>query len=109
MGVESMQKHNLGTITDEKTLGLISDLGMIMWVVSHLTNNDQYGHVLRVLEGCIEEVKSHLDEENIDVFNKTVMVHIHHLKIGLSEQLQSSTSAAAKGQGEELGVVAIDH
>lgn len=84
MGEESVAKHNEYSMTNAKVLQLITDLSTIMWVTSYMSNNDQFSHVLRVLEGCVEEAKSNLDPENIDTFNANVMVHIHHIKVGVS-------------------------
>lgn len=84
MGEDSVTKHNEYSMTDAKILQLISDLSTIMWVTSYMSNNDQFPHVLRVLEGCVEEAKNHLNPENVDVFNANVMVHIHHIKMGVS-------------------------
>lgn len=85
MGEESVTKHNEYSMTDGKILQLISDLSTIMWVTSYMSNNEQFSHVLRVLEGCVEEAKDHLDAENVDVFTANVMVHIHHIKMGVSQ------------------------
>lgn len=94
MGENSVAKHNEYSMTDSKILQLISDLSTIMWVTSYMSNNDQFSHVLRVLEGCVEEAKNHLDPENLDVFTANVMVHIHHIKMGVSRMHEGEPTAA---------------
>lgn len=114
MGEESVQKYNIYGMTDMRTLGLIQRLGTIMWVASHLGNNDQFSHVLRVLEGCIEEAKGHLAPENIDGFNKNVMVHIHHIKLGISQmqldqQDTTEVTVMIEGDGEGDDQETVDY
>lgn len=123
MGEDSVVKHNEYAMTDSKILQLISDLATIMWVTSYMSNNDQFPHVLRVLEGVVEEAKNHLDPENVDVFNANVMVHVHHIKVGVSQMqpndanetiieevfedvtqtLQDDVVEEEEGEGEEDG------
>lgn len=75
LGNESVQRNNLGTICDPNMLRLITDLSMIMWVASNLSNDEQNSQVVKVLEGCLEETKSRLDPKNIDTFQKCVQIH----------------------------------
>ncbi|GAB0092706.1 protein lin-9 homolog [Sergentomyia squamirostris] len=91
MGNQTVQTNNhTGMVSDSNVVKLISDLATIMWVASSLPNTEQYTNVLRVLEGCLEETKNRLSPENVDVFHKSVMVHIHQIKMGLG-QLASQT------------------
>jgi protein lin-9 len=83
MGTQTVDKNNGGAITDTNMIRLISDLSMIMWVASNLNNNDQYSHVMKVLESCMEETKSRLDPENIPIFQKSVQAHMLHIQLGL--------------------------
>lgn len=111
MGEDSVTKHNEYSMTDTKILQLISDLSTIMWVTSYMSNNDQFSHVLRVLEGCVEEARNHLDPENVDVFNANVMVHIHHIKMGVSrmqQQREEEEAAGGSGAGQEIIVEEVD-
>uniref|UniRef100_A0A1B0CRA5 DIRP domain-containing protein n=1 Tax=Lutzomyia longipalpis TaxID=7200 RepID=A0A1B0CRA5_LUTLO len=86
MGNQTVQNNNHGgVVRDPEVVRLISDMATIMWVASSLSNTEQYSNVLRVLEGCLEETKNRLSPENVDVFHKCVMVHIHQIKMGLGQ------------------------
>lgn len=95
MGSQTVQNNNHGVVKDPDVLRLISDMATIMWVSSSLSNTEQYTNVLRVLEGCLEETKSRLSPENVDVFHKCVMVHIHQIKMGLGHWAAPTTSSSS--------------
>ncbi|XP_059616782.1 protein lin-9 homolog [Phlebotomus argentipes] len=95
MGNQTVQTNNHGgMVRDPEVVRLISDMATIMWVASSLSNTEQYTNVLRVLEGCLEETKNRLSPENVDVFHKCVMVHIHQIKMGLGQLVGPSSSSA---------------
>lgn len=92
MGEETFRKNNNNIISDGRMTTLISNLAMIMWVASNLSNSDDNTQVLHVIEACIEDVKNKLDSENIEVFQKNVQIHLHHIQLELRHMISNNTN-----------------
>ncbi|XP_055371280.1 protein lin-9 homolog [Condylostylus longicornis] len=84
---EAVTRNNSNTVQDENMLSLITKLATILLVASHLNSDGGQPNtqVLQVFEGCIEEVKNHLNTENIEIFQKSVQIHLHHIRLGLGQ------------------------
>ncbi|XP_055913278.1 protein lin-9 homolog [Eupeodes corollae] len=82
---DSVLRNNQGTVQDHQVLRLIKNLATVLLVASHLSS-DSNSQVTRVLEGCIEEVKAGLlDSDNVEVFQKHVQIHLHHIRLGIGQ------------------------
>lgn len=90
MGEDSLQKNNKNVVTDPKIKSLISNLAMLMWVISNLSNNDDNGQVLHSVDACIDDVKNKLDSDNIEIFQKKVQIHLHHIQLELRQTMGDS-------------------
>lgn len=83
-GRDTVQKNmQSSSVDNDNTMNLIYDLSMIMYVASHLA--DQNFHISKVLEGVLEETKNKLDRDNIDAFQANVHAHIRHLEKSLMQ------------------------
>lgn len=82
LAVQMVEKNN-SDVHNETLLKLITNLTTVMWVTSYLNNNDQYGSVINVLENCLYETKSIMDDSNEPNFQKHVESHIRHIQLGL--------------------------
>lgn len=80
---KNIQQSSLIDNDTNNTMNLIYDLSMIMYVASHLA--DQNYHISKVLEGVLEETRNKLDSENIDSFQSNVHAHIRHLEKSLAQ------------------------
>lgn len=85
LAMQTFMKNNNNAIQDDSMTKLIGNLATIMWVTSNL-KNDQYSNVEEVLATCLLETSKSLDEENIDLFEKTVESHIHQIQIGIFDE-----------------------
>lgn len=84
-GRDTVQKNiQSSMVENDNTINLIYDLSMIMYVASHLA--DQNYHISKVLEGVLEETKNKLDSDNTDAFQSNVHAHIRHLEKTLSQR-----------------------
>lgn len=88
---EAVQRNNQNTVQDDNILSLITDLATLMLVASHLSSGENVS-ILKVLEGCIEEVKNRLDDDNVEVFQKNVQIHMHHIQLGLGQLAMANSS-----------------
>lgn len=97
LAVQMVEKNN-SDVHDEALLKLITNLTTVMWVTSYLNNNDQYGSVINVLENCLFETKSIMDDSNEPNFQKHVETHIRHIQLGLHKKslIQGSRRPAGK-------------
>lgn len=101
---EAVQRNNQNTVQDDNILSLITDLATLMLVASHLSSGDNV-HILKVLEGCVEEVKNRLDSDNVEVFQKNVQIHMHHIQLGLGQLANSfNSSNTSNGNVEEASI-----
>lgn len=86
---DSVLRNNQGTVQDGQVLRLIKNLATVLLVASHLSS-DSNSQVTKVLEGCIEEVKAGLlDSDNVEVFQKHVQIHLHHIRLGIGQLAMS--------------------
>lgn len=90
MGEQSFDKNNKEMIEEPRMKELISNLAMIMWVVSNLSKGEENGQVLNAVEACLEDVKKNLNPENIGVFQKEVQIHLHHIQVELRQSIGSA-------------------
>lgn len=89
-GDETFQKNNNSVITNERMTKLVTDLTMILWVGNSLSNPEDNSQVLQVLEGCMEDFKNNLDSTNVEVFQKSVQIHLHHIQLGLRQMISKA-------------------
>lgn len=108
---DSVLRNNQGTVQDAQVLRLIKNLATVLLVASHLSSESN-PQVTKVLEGCIEEVKAGLlDSDNVEVFQKHVQIHLHHIRLGIGQLAMSPGRAmhnapltgAIAGSSDESG------
>ncbi|XP_036318060.1 protein lin-9 homolog [Rhagoletis pomonella] len=97
---DAVQRNNQGTVKNKTVLGLIKNLATVLLVASHLGNDGNSAEVSKVLEGCIEEVRSSLCGVNVETFQKNVQIHLHHVRMlaaNNSVMMGNSTISTAGG------------
>lgn len=104
MAVQMVEKNNPDSLQDEGMLRLITNLTTIMWVTSYLSNNDQYGSILNVLESVLLEVQADLCSENEPIFNKNVQTHIRHIQLGIGKSREEREKAEREKNKDEAAV-----
>ncbi|XP_063705400.1 protein lin-9 homolog [Culicoides brevitarsis] len=89
MAVNMVEKNNSDAVLqDEGMLDLITNLTTVMWITSHLNNNEQYGSIMSVLTSSLHESRSKLAPENGPIFDKNVEAHVQQIKVGIVKKLQ---------------------
>ncbi|KAI9589699.1 protein lin-9 homolog [Glossina fuscipes] len=88
---DAVQRNNQGLLKNRNVLNLIKNLATVLLVASHLSN-DNSTQVSKVLEGCIEEVRSDLHGDNVETFQKHVQIHLHHIRLGIGQSIMATTS-----------------
>ncbi|XP_075158270.1 myb-interacting protein 130 [Haematobia irritans] len=87
---EAMQRNNPGVLEGHSILSLIKKLATVLLVASHLSTENS-SQVNKVLEGCIEEVRSSLYGANVETFQKHVQIHLHHIRLGIGQSMMNAS------------------
>lgn len=90
LATQTFVKNNTNNIKDGTMTKLIGNLATIMWVTSNL-KNDQYSNVEEVLATVLLETSKSLEEENLEVFQKSVETHIQQIQMGIFDENVSQT------------------
>lgn len=94
---DAVARNNQGFASDDPVLGLIKDMATVLLVSSRLGSANENGQVIKVLEGCIEEAKMNLyNHDNVEVFQKQVEIHLHHIRLDISQLAAHAASASAR-------------
>ncbi|XP_012156547.1 protein lin-9 homolog [Ceratitis capitata] len=97
---DAVQTINQSTVQNKSVLALIKNLATVLLVASHLGNDGNAAEVSKVLEGCIEEVRSSLSGVNVETFQKNVQIHLHHVRmLTANSNVMMSNSAISTGGG----------
>jgi protein lin-9 len=100
LATQTFVKNNTNNIKDSTMTKLIGNLATIMWVTSNL-KNDQYSNVEEVLATVLLETSKSLEEENLDVFQKSVETHIQQIQLGIFDENTS--------QAQEIEILEEDY
>ncbi|KAL5284240.1 LIN9 family protein [Megaselia abdita] len=94
---DAVERNNQQINPDDPVLGLIKDMATVLLVSSRLGSVNENGQVIKVLEGCIEEAKMNLyNQDNVEIFQKQVEIHLHHIRLDISQLAAASASASAR-------------
>ncbi|XP_061390607.1 protein lin-9 homolog [Musca vetustissima] len=87
---EAVQRNSQGILKNKSILSLIKKLATVLLVASHLSSENS-AQVNKVLEGCIEEVRSSLYGGNVETFQKHVQIHLHHIRLGIGQSMMNTS------------------
>lgn len=94
---DAVERNNQQISADDPVLGLIKDMATVLLVSSRLGSVNENGQVIKVLEGCIEEAKLNLyNQDNVEIFQKQVEIHLHHIRLDISQLAAHAASASAR-------------
>lgn len=94
---DAVDRNNQHINADDPVLGLIKDMATVLLVSSRLGSVNENGQVIKVLEGCIEEAKINLyNQDNVEIFQKQVEIHLHHIRLDISQLAAHAASASAR-------------
>lgn len=88
---DAVQRNNPGILKSKSIISLIKKLATVLLVASHLST-DNTAQVNKVLEGCIEEVRSSLYGVNVETFQKHVQIHLHHIRLGIGQSMMNTSA-----------------
>lgn len=90
---DAVHRNNQGILKNKNILALIKKLATVLIVASHLSSENS-AQVNKVLEGCIEEVRSSLNGVNVETFQKHVQIHLHHIRCGIGQSMMNTSGSA---------------
>lgn len=94
---DAVARNNQSIEHDDPVLGLIKNMATVLLVSSRLGSVNENGQVIKVLEGCIEEAKMNLyNQDNVEIFQKQVEIHLHHIRLDISQLAAHAASASAR-------------
>ncbi|XP_037826485.1 protein lin-9 homolog [Lucilia sericata] len=99
---DAVQRNNQGLLVNKNILGLIKKLATVLIVASHLSTENS-AQVNKVLEGCIEEVRSSLNSVNVETFQKHVQIHLHHIRCGIGQSMMNTSGSANAITSSHIG------
>uniref|UniRef100_T1P8Y8 DIRP protein n=1 Tax=Musca domestica TaxID=7370 RepID=T1P8Y8_MUSDO len=100
---EAVQRNSQGILKNKNILSLIKKLATVLLVASHLSSENS-SQVNKVLEGCIEEVRSSLCGVNVETFQKHVQIHLHHIRLGIGQSMMNTSANMMSVSGGGGGV-----
>ena len=89
---DAVQRNNQGILKNKNILALIKKLATVLIVASHLSSENS-AQVNKVLEGCIEEVRTSLNGVNVETFQKHVQIHLHHIRCGIGQSMLNTSGS----------------
>ncbi|XP_017108903.2 uncharacterized protein mip130 [Drosophila bipectinata] len=100
---------NKGMVKNPRMIALLKNLTTLLIVTQSLGGDCDAAEVNKVLEGCIEEVRSNLVTlENTDVFQKSVQMRLEFIAMDVTRSLaeQTMTRLQEEVEAEEAGETA---
>lgn len=93
MADDAVMRNNRGLVKSHTIIKLIKNLATVLLVASHL-NSENSSQVTKVLEGCVEEVRSSIQTVNMDTFQKNVQIHLHHIRLGIGQSFKADANTS---------------
>ncbi|EDW00216.1 protein lin-9 homolog [Drosophila grimshawi] len=88
----TVDKMNNGLIKSESMVNLLKNLTTLLIVTQNLDSDWEANEVNKVLEGCMEEVRSNLIcAENVEVFQKCVQLPIEQIAVVINRNMKERT------------------
>lgn len=93
---------NKGMVKNPRMIRLLKNLTTLLIVTQNLGGDFDVSEVNKVLEGCLEEVRSNLfSGDNSEVFQKSVQVRLEYIAMDISRSLEErSQSRIADGNDD---------
>ncbi|XP_065723708.2 uncharacterized protein mip130 [Drosophila suzukii] len=93
---------NKGMVKNPRMIRLLKNLTTLLIVTQNLGGDFDVSEVNKVLEGCLEEVRSNLfSSDNSEVFQKSVQVRLEYIAMDISRSLEErSQSRIADGNDD---------
>ncbi|XP_039499138.1 uncharacterized protein LOC120456381 [Drosophila santomea] len=89
---QTVDEINKGMVKNTRMIKLLKNLTTLLIVTQNLGGDCDVSEVNKVLEGCLEEVRSNLFcSENSEVFQKSVQVRLEYIAMDISRSLEESS------------------
>ncbi|XP_026838257.1 protein lin-9 homolog [Drosophila erecta] len=89
---QTVDDINKGMVKNTRMIKLLKNLTTLLIVTQNLGGDCDVSEVNKVLEGCLEEVRSNLFcSENSEVFQKSVQVRLEYIAMDISRSLEESS------------------
>ncbi|KAH8351267.1 hypothetical protein KR084_003765 [Drosophila pseudotakahashii] len=101
---QTVDDINKGMVKNPRMIRLLKNLTTLLIVTQNLGGDFDVSEVNKVLEGCLEEVRSNLFcGDNSEVFQKSVQVRLEYIAMDISRSLEErSASRIADGGNDDL-------
>ncbi|XP_023179582.2 uncharacterized protein LOC111605341 [Drosophila hydei] len=96
---QTVDEINKGVVKSERMITLLKNLTTLLIVTQNLDSDWEAAEVNKVLEGCIEEVRSNLVcSANSEVFQKSVQMRLDYIALTINRNIEerSFSQASAK-------------
>ncbi|XP_032588313.2 protein ALWAYS EARLY 2 [Drosophila mojavensis] len=106
---QTVDELNKGVVKSERMIALLKNLTTLLIVIQHLDSDCDAAEVNKVLEGCIEEVRSNLIcSANSEVFQKSVQLRLEYIAQDINRNIEERSFSQAsvkspKSLKSELG------
>ncbi|XP_016947917.1 uncharacterized protein LOC108023186 [Drosophila biarmipes] len=85
---------NKGMVKNPRMIRLLKNLTTLLIVTQNLGGDFDVSEVNKVLEGCLEEVRSNLfSSDNSEVFQKSVQVRLEYIAMDISRSLEERSQS----------------
>ncbi|TDG42356.1 hypothetical protein AWZ03_011210 [Drosophila navojoa] len=103
---QTVDELNKGVVKSERMIALLKNLTTLLIVIQNLDSDCDAAEVHKVLEGCIEEVRSNLIcSANSEVFQKNVQLRLEFIAQDINRNIEerSFSQGSVKSPKSELG------
>ncbi|XP_017112651.1 uncharacterized protein LOC108136165 [Drosophila elegans] len=91
---QTVDDINKGMVKNPRMIRLIKNLTTLLIVTQNLGGDCEVSEVNKVLEGCLEEVRSNLfSDDNSEVFQKSVQVRLEYIARDISRSLEERSAS----------------
>ncbi|XP_041674404.1 uncharacterized protein LOC108104365 [Drosophila eugracilis] len=108
---KTVDEINKGLVKNPRMIKLLKNLTTLLIVTQNLGGDFDVSEVNKVLEGCLEEVRSNLfSGDNSSVFQKSVQVRLEYIAMDISRSLEEhSLSRIADGNDDVKSIKSEEH
>ncbi|KAI8034255.1 hypothetical protein M5D96_012921 [Drosophila gunungcola] len=91
---QTVDDINKGMVKNPRMIRLIKNLTTLLIVTQNLGGDCEVSEVNKVLEGCLEEVRSNLfSDDNSEVFQKSVQERLKYIAMDISRSLEERSAS----------------
>ncbi|XP_016982269.1 protein lin-9 homolog [Drosophila rhopaloa] len=107
---QTVDDINKGMVKNPRMIRLLKNLTTLLIVTQNLGGDCDVSEVNKVLEGCLEEVRSNLFcSDNSEVFQKSVQVRLEYIAMDISRSLEEHSRTAENNDDVKSPLKSEEH